>query len=285
MAELWAMVRSSVNAAAAPDASFSDVRVVAGGDETVFHCHRAILASKSTFFRSAMLEKEDGIVRIGDVSGSLLTHLLGCLYVGSSYCDTEVPNEEVANLLFFAGRIAVASVIPFMTDRLAANAPGGGSAAAAAEKGCFAFYTHETLWKGAWALSFEHKRLPGHGFNYPSDALANYEKRPFSESKVLIYATYEIAVEWGEKILAAFYEEMSDAIVDKIVGEDEACAEDVDDDDALCGICGENKKRVLVRPCNHLYFCNACALAYRKQNRDACPMCRRKIDTLETVFG
>lgn len=72
--------------------------------------------------------------------------------------------------------------------------------------------------------------------------------------------------------------------VDKIIGEDEAGAEDADDD-ALCGICEENKKRVLVRPCNHLYFCNKCALAFRKMDRDTCPLCRKKIETLESVFG
>merc|ERR1712194_356827 len=45
-----------------------------------------------------------------------------------------------------------------------------------------------------------------------------------------------------------------------------------------CCICREEERQVLLRPCQHLALCNACA-----RRVDRCPLCRRRIDRYEVV--
>jgi hypothetical protein len=52
------------------------------------------------------------------------------------------------------------------------------------------------------------------------------------------------------------------------------------EDSGLCRICLDRPRRVLLLPCGHFHFCAECATALRE-----CPICRRAVESSQTVFA
>lgn len=51
----------------------------------------------------------------------------------------------------------------------------------------------------------------------------------------------------------------------------------------LCIVCEEDRANVMVQPCGHLCLCSACASGIQRSG-NACPMCRKDIGHVQTVY-
>lgn len=51
----------------------------------------------------------------------------------------------------------------------------------------------------------------------------------------------------------------------------------------LCIICDDTRADVMVQPCGHLCLCSTCAPNVQRRGNQ-CPMCRKTIDKVQTVF-
>ncbi|CAB3396511.1 unnamed protein product [Caenorhabditis bovis] len=51
-----------------------------------------------------------------------------------------------------------------------------------------------------------------------------------------------------------------------------------------CRICQLEEKRVLLRPCNHLCYCERCSKAIQRQQVSRCPICDSFVNSYETIF-
>ena len=51
----------------------------------------------------------------------------------------------------------------------------------------------------------------------------------------------------------------------------------------VCIICMDRSRDALIRPCNHMVVCYACATLLL-QRRETCPICRKKIDDVIRVY-
>lgn len=54
-------------------------------------------------------------------------------------------------------------------------------------------------------------------------------------------------------------------------------------EELLCVVCLNNKKSIILRPCNHLCLCEECS-ASKEHSIKECPVCRKKIEKRERVF-
>lgn len=64
-------------------------------------------------------------------------------------------------------------------------------------------------------------------------------------------------------------------------------ANDEDEPDArrACVVCCEKSRRILLRPCNHVCMCAACARRlYETRRLEVCPVCRASVSGVELVF-
>lgn len=51
-------------------------------------------------------------------------------------------------------------------------------------------------------------------------------------------------------------------------------------DEALCVVCGNKKRQLMLKPCNHYCVCNSC----RRTLGDECPVCRKHVDKYEKLI-
>jgi hypothetical protein len=57
-----------------------------------------------------------------------------------------------------------------------------------------------------------------------------------------------------------------------------------DDDENLCIVCEESRRRVVLVPCNHMCLCTDCASEHLLKTLNECPMCRAKIEDSMKIF-
>jgi len=56
------------------------------------------------------------------------------------------------------------------------------------------------------------------------------------------------------------------------------------EDEHMCVVCEDAKKKVMLEPCNHMCLCKTCADTCVFKSIKECPMCRAKIDNFREVF-
>ena len=67
-----------------------------------------------------------------------------------------------------------------------------------------------------------------------------------------------------------------DINIDKILKEEE---------DDLCIICFQEKKKIIIAPCGHIIFCKSCFLIFRQDKSKKCPVCMGQIEShVENTF-
>ena len=54
--------------------------------------------------------------------------------------------------------------------------------------------------------------------------------------------------------------------------------------DYICGMCVENVRNTVLRPCMHSFFCHKCMETYYKNNDHKCPICRGNIDEMMRIL-
>ncbi len=142
---------------------------------------------------------------------------------------------------------------------------------------------HRTWDKKEWMVMFRHSALPGKIFASPKEAIAFYEKRPLGNDNPVICETRKDAKRFGSMMLNDHYL-LGKRIQDDLNGEDEEGDDDVTEE-ALCVVCTENLRKVVIKPCKHRVLCIKCARTFRERNVQKCPMCNCAIETLTAVFG
>lgn len=58
----------------------------------------------------------------------------------------------------------------------------------------------------------------------------------------------------------------------------------IDDDENLCIVCEESRRRVTLLPCKHMCLCTNCASKHLRKTLNECPMCRAKIEDYMEIF-
>lgn len=92
------------------DENFSDVNFIVGENQTIIPAHRAILSSRSQYFRamfnSGMKESNQKEVKIGDIEPDAFRDMLEFLYTG----DVKIKKENVVQLLVTATMFQIDSL-------------------------------------------------------------------------------------------------------------------------------------------------------------------------------
>lgn len=57
---------------------------------------------------------------------------------------------------------------------------------------------------------------------------------------------------------------------------------ETDEGEKRCPICASNFKYIACIPCGHVVFCGDCA---KKYNKSKCPLCRKRIETLNGIYN